>query len=248
MSSENNAPEKHADDEKSKEVEKGESSKEEKKEKKDKSEKKEKKEKKDKSEKKDKKDKKDKSEKKDKKDKKDKSEKKDKKDKKDKSEKKDKKEKKEKSDKKDKKSKESKSISKDGKSDAKKTFPINDWVYEAISHYLSEDNVWVSKKKIKEYIWMYAADYKRTYRQLGDSVSSALERLKKNDILKSKKESFTFTSQGQKLKRDKAPSRKAVREVEVQNQRMSAIEERIEPEKTYTTKSGRVSKQIVHHT
>ena len=230
MSSENNAPEKHADDEKSKEVEKGESSKEEKKEKKDKSEKKEKKEKKD------------------KKDKKDKSEKKDKKDKKDKSEKKDKKEKKEKSDKKDKKSKESKSISKDGKSDAKKTFPINDWVYEAISHYLSEDNVWVSKKKIKEYIWMYAADYKRTYRQLGDSVSSALERLKKNDILKSKKESFTFTSQGQKLKRDKAPSRKAVREVEVQNQRMSAIEERIEPEKTYTTKSGRVSKQIVHHT
>ena len=113
------------------------------------------------------------------------------------------------------------------------------WVSEAIQSISTEENPYVSSLKIKQYLIDYMDQ--GIFYVIPKRAKKALDSLCEKKLLKSKKNSYAFSSLGKtKLIQEKIPKRKKVtRPIKKTNE----VEEKKEEPKEYQTSSGRVSKQ-----
>lgn len=114
------------------------------------------------------------------------------------------------------------------------------WVIEAIQVQRSDDKQWVSKGKIKKYIYEYIEEAKAG--QISRLVKIAVQKLTENKVLKQKKDSFAIAKKGQKYLKESTPSRKLVRKTPEK----VVVEEDKPSVEIKITNSGRLVRQLVH--
>ena len=114
------------------------------------------------------------------------------------------------------------------------------WVSEAIFNLKTDEKQYVSYARIKQYL----LDYMDTglVQFIPKRTKKTLESLKEKKLLKAKKDSYTFTSQGLKtIAPEKTIKRKKVSRPEKKTNKVVETKEPVKKE--FVTQSGRVSKQ-----
>ena len=132
------------------------------------------------------------------------------------------------------------------KAEAKKKAPksakvslYEQWIAEAIFNLKTEEKQYVSYARIKQYLLDYMD--KGLYTLIPKRTKKTLESLKEKKLLKAKKDSYTFTSQGLKtIAPEKTIKRKKIDRPEKKPKKVVETKEPVRKE--IVTLSGRVSK------